>query len=462
MNRQPGSQPGSPRGISLKTRVGLVLTALAAVFILILGAFWVHGTRASIHEEVEAATRVSAQWLQAVIGEVGELPPAARERRLIAVVRGIGRVRANGLEIRSVVGDQLLYASPPSAYKRGRTAPGWLAGLLTPAFVPATLETGDLRLILHPDPSRAVLDAWDELLAMAGWALSLLVALFLLVRRALARALAPLKPVMHALDRTGSGSFDTRLPVFATPELGRLALAFNGMADRLQSAVVENVRLETERELALHVQARLEAERREIARELHDELAQGITAVRALAGAIAQRTPDEPGVHGAAQSIIAVTTGVQDGVRGILHRLRPAESASLLERLNATLALWQARHAGIALEVHCELGGVLPDELLSQALLRIVQEGLTNVLRHAGASRVELRLTRVEGGLGLSLADNGGGCDGSPSPEAGSGLGLAGMRERVALLGGTLAIDSPAGGGFVLRAWLPVREEKVS
>jgi two-component system sensor histidine kinase UhpB len=131
---------------------------------------------------------------------------------------------------------------------------------------------------------------------------------------------------MDALDRTGRGRFDIRLPVFATPELARLSRAFNGMANRLRAAVDDNVRLETAHEVAEQMQARLQAERQSIARELHDELAQGITAVRALAGAIVQRAPDVPALHIPAQSIVAVTGEMQDGVRNILQRLRPAAS----------------------------------------------------------------------------------------------------------------------------------------
>ena len=101
-----------------------------------------------------------------------------------------------------------------------------------------------------------------------------------------------------------TGRFDVRLPVFPLRELGRLSLAFNGMADRLEEAVEDNVRLKSEREVACLVQARLEDERRAIARELHDTLAQCITGVRALAGAIAQRTSDQPALQQPAQTIV--------------------------------------------------------------------------------------------------------------------------------------------------------------
>lgn len=436
--------------LSLHTRISLVLTGLAASLLLVLGGVWLHGARAGIHEEVEAASRVSEQWLKALAGELKDAPAD----RLLAVVRPLGRIRANELQVIAADGS-LLYTSPPPTYKAGRTVPAGFAALLQPTFVPRTLAVGELKLVLQPDPSRALIDAWDDLVAMAGWALALLGLLFVATRRALALALRPLGQVMQALDRTGSGRFDTRLPLFATPELGRLSRAFNGMADRLGAAVDDNVRLETEREVAHRMQARLEDERRLIARELHDELAQGITAVRALAGAIAQRTTEQPALHSPAQSIVAVTGEMQQGVKAILHRLRPLPAGDLGAALERLLTGWRLQHEEIELHAVLSLGPAPLADELAQAVVRIVQEGLTNVVRHAGASRVDLAIGRDAGYLRLTLSDNGRGRDGRLSAQAGCGLGLAGMAERVAALGGDLEFITPAGGGFCLSARLP-------
>lgn len=442
------------RPFSLHTRVGLVFTGLAASLLLVLAGLWLHGARAATHEEVEAASRVSQQWLQALTNDMDQLPPAALPKRLLAVVKPLGRIRANALEIIAADG-RLLYRSPPPSYKAGRTVPAWFSRLLTPDFAARQITVGELQLLLHPDPSRSVIDAWDELSALAGWALLLLAAIFIASRWALDRALRPLAEVMRALDRTGAGRFDTRLPLFASPELGRLSRAFNGMADRLTAAVDTNVRLETEREVGARLQARLIEERRVIARELHDELAQGITAVRALAGAIVQRSSAQPALHSHAHSIVAVTGEMQDGVRGILQRLRPA-CPTLAATLEHTLLRWQVQHPEITLRRQLAFGERPIGDDVAQAVLRLVQEGLTNIVRHAGANQVELHLTEYHGVLHITLSDNGVGCTDQPSPQAGSGLGLSGMRERVGELGGTLIFTRPAGGGFALQACLPL------
>lgn len=442
------------RRLSLHTRISLVLTALAASLLLVLAGVWLHGARTAIHEEVEAASRVSEQWLQAMLGEMRALPPAVLPGRVLAVLRPLGRIRANALVLSDAAGREL-YRSPGPTYKAGRAAPAWFATLLTPSLAAREITAGDLRLVLTPDASRAVIDTWDDLLAMAGWAGALLGLLFTATRLALDRALRPLAQVMDALDRTGRGRFDIRLPVFATPELARLSRAFNGMANRLRAAVDDNVRLETAHEVAEQMQARLQAERQSIARELHDELAQGITAVRALAGAIVQRAPDVPALHIPAQSIVAVTGEMQDGVRNILQRLRPASTAGLEESLNRLLAGWQARHPDIELSSRLAIDGRQVADEMALAVLRCIQEGLTNVVRHAAASRVTLTLLHTADGLRLTLADNGRGRGAGPSGQPGCGLGLTGMSERIAALGGRLEFTVPPSGGFAIDVRLP-------
>jgi two-component system sensor histidine kinase UhpB len=451
---QPFSLKPGLASLSLHTRVGVVLTALAASLLLVLAGLWLHGTRNAIHEEVEAATRVSEQWLNAVLGEMLDVPATARGDRLLGVARAIGRVRANALEIRSDAGDTI-YRSPAPTYKAGRVAPDWFAALLAADLPMRTLAIEGYTLMLTPDDSRAILDAWDDLAAMAGWAVAFLGLVFVATRMALSHALSPLAQIMRALDCAGRGRFDTRLPVFPTPELGRISRAFNGMADRLGEAVDQNVRLESAREVDRHLNARLEEERRVIARELHDELAQGITAVRALAGAIVQRTPDTPSLHMPAQGIVAVTSEMQDGVRNILHRLRPVAGNGLAVTLERQLASWQGQHPGITLTSSLLIGPQPMADELATVVVRIVQEGLTNVVRHAQATQVDLVISRVAGWLQLTLADNGCGRSGQPSSQAGCGLGLAGMSERIAALGGYLQFEQTVSGGFCIVARLP-------
>lgn len=441
--------------LSLRLRVSLVLTALAAAFVLTGAALWVRDARTAIAEEVTAAHRVAAQWLSVSAQGTAAGDPAWTESRLLAHLSAVGRIRAHQLEARDATG-KLLYRSPPSPYKPGRDAPAWFANWLAPDLPALTLPAGSLTLKLQPDASRALIDLWDDLAAAAGRALLALVGLFAGCWFAIDRALKPLGTVMAALDRTGQGNFDTRLPVDGPPELAHLAEAFNSMALRLDQAVAENGRLNHEQAVARAVTERLEADRTAIARDLHDELGQSITAVAALAGAIVQRTENAPGIRQSAEVIRDVASRMQGDVRALLTRLRPPRSGpqeTLDDAVRTYLAAWSKRHSDIELSTELFAGpSPLPDEITLTAL-RVVQESCTNIVRHALASKARIRLLRAGDSLTVEISDNGRGI--MPAPGQ-SGFGLTGMRERVAELNGHLDISSPAGGGTRIRARLPL------
>lgn len=449
----------------LHNRLSLWLAGLMVLWLLALAGLWLHDTRASIREEMRMGTQVSQQMLRSLT----LTRHAQDEATVLALVQPLGRIRAHVLQVQTAQGD-VRYTSPDSAYKVGRSAPAWWSALLSPSDLPTyTLPVGALRLVLTPDASRAVLDAWDDLCAASGWALLGVVLLALGARLALRQALLPLRQIMAALDRTAAGQFETRLPVFAEPELAQISLAFNGMADRLAVAVHENVALEKERDLTQCVQTQLERERTDIARELHDELAQGITAVRTLAAAVAQRCTEQPAAHTAAHSIIAVTSEMQEGVRRILKRLRQGDTPTLIAQLEHSVQTWQqqAMMQGVALDSRIDLGAEWPEARTMQCALRLVQEGLTNITRHAvEVTRVQLTLQHSGHALLVSLVDNGKNphshttplcaAPASIAPFTGCGWGLRGMRERVTALGGVLRMTQPASGGFALHATLPV------
>ncbi len=442
------------RSPSLHGRLSLVLTTLIAVMMAIGAGVWLRETRQAIHEEVEAATRVAEQWLKVLVPETLADGPLAHER-LLDHLGAVGRVRANRLEVFDTQGRRL-YVSPESPYKAGRHAPEWFAGWVGPELAQRRLEAGGLAVVLTPDTSRAVLDAWDHLGAALGWAVALLLAIWLATRFAIDRALAPIDEIHGALERGASGQFDQRLPEYATRELALLARSYNRLADSLDESLAENARLEQDQALARALQARLEQERRAIARELHDELGQGITAVRSIAGAIIQRTTAQPGLNGSAQAILAMTTQMQDGVHAILQRLRSRAADSQVrieEAIESYCALWASHHGDIRIECRIEPLGEQLTDALGLTILRMVQESLTNVARHARATSVEVRLGVRGGQIEVEIIDNGRGLGENPAPGR---HGLVGMRERIAELHGQLELCSSPSGGLNVRARLPL------
>ena len=196
-----------------------------------------------------------------------------------------------------------------------------------------------------------------------------------------------------------------------------------------------------------------ELERAHLARELHDETGQALTSILLGLKSLEERVEGEEGRDAVAELRELVVSTLQD-VRRLAVELRPAALDDFglvpaLERLRDTVA----EKSGLAIDVHSTLDDRrLPTEVETM-LYRMVQEALTNVVKHADASRVIVTLARSGDDVVLVVHDNGAGFDVVTARDG--GLGLAGMRERVALLGGRLTIEASEGAGTMLKAEVP-------
>lgn len=234
---------------------------------------------------------------------------------------------------------------------------------------------------------------------------------------------------------------------------GRMQLRLRVSAEaKLAETLAENRRLSLS-----HVRVQ-EDERRQLARELHDELGQHLNAIKLDAVSIRNWSAGQSSeVHGAARAIVQVTDHVQGIIRDMLHRLRPVglDELGLSAALEHLAQLWRARNpqTQAVLRIEGNVDGLGERENIT--IYRIAQEGLTNVVKHARATQVQIDLARDARGVALSMTDDGNGATGWNTA---AGLGLVGMRERVEALGGQFEIASSAGQGFRLRALIPVAE----
>jgi signal transduction histidine kinase len=249
--------------------------------------------------------------------------------------------------------------------------------------------------------------------------------------------------VIIAHDRTGAD------PRFTDDDL-RLAEAF---ADR--AAVAVDLSERVARDALRRVVAAQELERRRLARELHDETGQALTSI--LLGLKAAE--DAGGAEQMRTSIASLRELVVEtlhDVRRLAVELRPRALddfglVAALERLTESFA----EQTGIAVDFEHSLGTERLRGEVETALYRIVQEALTNIVKHAGARRVSVVLSRRAGGVTAVIEDDGRGFESMGSDD--SGLGLVGMRERLGLLNGRLVIESTQGAGTTIVAEVPLR-----
>ena len=280
------------------------------------------------------------------------------------------------------------------------------------------------------------------------------------LRQQMQRALAgePDLAIVHgSLVRPDGRRRDVEIALAALPDHGRttVQMVVADITQRREEAIELERSRHALRQLSASVVEAREAERRRIARELHDELGQRLTALKmdlsGLAVANGLRSTDR---HLA--GMLAMLDETVASVRRIAGDLRPL----MLDDLGLNAAIeWLASDASrrLGIEVRVQLGNDDPqvDERVAIALYRMVQEALTNVARHAKATQVEISLHQQDDALVLTVQDNGVGFSERALQREGS-YGLLGMRERAHMLGGRLSLDTPPGLGGRVTVHLPL------
>lgn len=334
----------------------------------------------------------------------------------------------------------------------GSAAPHWFSELYEGVFGPQqpvarrltvrAPETG--VVVATADPEAAVRQAWRQISVVLSVAAAMAFGICLLSALAIGHALAPARTVIDGLRRLESGDYRHRIEALTSGEFGLIARAVNDLAERLAQTTAERVALTKK---LFEVQ---EEERRALARDLHDEFGQCLTATIAFAGAIETGAAHHPELAADARSIAKVAKRMMASLRETLARLRSQDLEELgLEACLVRLAAgWNAQTPAKAM-VHLGLMGDLSALPLavSTSVFRIAQECLTNALRHGAPGDVYLRVERApfgDGAVSLIVEDDGGG-----DPDvinASAGHGILGVRERIAAFGGSLSIERAARG----------------
>ncbi|MDE1923385.1 MAG: sensor histidine kinase [Gammaproteobacteria bacterium] len=446
--------------MKLRTRLNLVVAGLSAAFVTVLIGAQIHAARDAVREDIEGSNTVASHFIGRLVEIYSEV---GGPQMALQFLRQLGHIRANDIDLRTAAG-AVLYRSPPATYKAGRYAPAWFAHLLAPETPQVSfLLRGGLRLVVKAEPSRAVLDAWDDLSRLAAAAVAMLIAVNVVAFWTIARLLRPFPVITDGLERIRDGDLHHRLPRLAGIEAHAIEEAFNRMAQAVEDKVrVERqardaeARLEERREMASLADQRVDEERRLIAHELHDEFGQSVTAIRSLALAIAsQGNLRDQATADIARMISDEAARLYDAMHGLIPRLAPLslDTLGLAATLENLVRDWQRRNP----QVELSLGQALPADLgptVTLAVYRVVQEGLINALRHAHAKHIEIGVQADAERLVVTVVDDGAGL---PAEWVRPGhFGLRGLAERVGALGGTFHVGAGPDHGTRLCAEIPM------
>ncbi len=435
--------------------MSLRLRLIGLVALFFIGSLAVGGTIAclnaarSVETEMRSALQVGRQTIAEVIdGLGGSADPRHGIESLVASFRGNRHLRV------FLAGDNAASVAPAAESPPIGSVPNWFVRLIgvAPAGdrLPVSIDGRDYgTVVIETDPRNEILEIWNEfgdsvlVMALFGGPTMLLIYFFI------GRALRPLARLAAGLERVGEGDYSTRLAGGLPRELAPLRDSFNRMARQLAGMAAENRRL-NEQLLTLQ-----EEERSDLARDLHDEVGPFLFAVNVDAANIARlaaegRPADIPAV---VQSIVEAMAHLHKQVRNMLGRLRPVglDEFGLVEAIGTLVDFWRRRHPEIDYRVSLPRDGHSFGDLADTTIYRLVQECLSNAVRHARPRGIAVMLEQRGDEAILEVADDGPGL----GDAARLGFGLIGMRERVAAMGGSLILKETAGGGLTVAVRLP-------
>ena len=450
MAHQDGRRPDNGLRLSLKSRLLLIITIVLLLAVSVSGVLTIKNARESIRAEIASTSDLVRELIR---DELGVLPNIAHRD----VIREIYEILQEVRHIHVLLGD----ASDIPAGERSMPiaeVPAWFSALVYPRDISAELLTikggkPQGNLVIYSDPADEIRELWREIMPLGltmGISLIVLLSLIYLVIRV---SLNPLQDLLAGFERVEKGEYGVTVNENVVTELSQINRKFNQLTDVLEKTKEAN------RQLNRKLVDLQEDERTLLAHELHDEMSPYLFQIRVDTTAVANAidTGDKAGLRKILDSINDTAAQLQERVRRTLEQLRPIvlDDLGLQEALTDLVRMRQAEHPAVNWKVTIDNLERCNDNTLKVSVYRTVQECLTNIIKHADANTVWIRVKVVEqasnSGVRIIVEDDGKGLGEEEKP----GLGLAGMRERAEALGGWLKLKPRTGRGLRVESYLP-------
>ncbi len=439
--------------MSLKIRLVVIVTIILLINFAAAGFFMVKNARQALVAEMESSTQLARGLL------INALPTLRfsndLSERLTLIVDSVRDTRHIRAWFEDMHGEPLIGHEKSANFINRPDAPSWFIKIMEPEAVAfrRLITKGSKSygyLVVEADPSDEVSEVWRDVQVLFWLGSFFLILILVLTYVALRQGLKPLATLADALAQLEKGNFSARVETSVVRELTPIQIRFNHMASVLENTIAEN------HALAGNMLTVQETERRDLARELHDELGPCLFGIRVDLGDIERIAQEHrlTEIEGKVASVKTITNHIQSLVRKMLSRLRPMtlDDLGLADAIRDMLRNWRDRQPEIDWE--WDLVGNFTDlpDTLQVTVYRLVQECTTNSVRHAKAKHVKVEVRREKETLKVMVTDNGVGL----SSDLVSGFGLIGMRERVSALRGRIAFDTTEGRGLQVRALIPL------
>jgi two-component system sensor histidine kinase UhpB len=452
---------------SVRVQLLIVFVLIDLVAGLVAGAVTILKARAQTRVEIAASMRLSELLVGEAVHLVQQEVPA--EQFLVDLGSQLRAMRHVRIRIKDAAGVPRAVrppaGSPEAAAGEERApAPAWFAALIA-----SPIESRDIPIVargqrigsveIAGEPRDEIAEVWENTVALGTVALLVNLAVIGILYVLFGRVLDPLTGLARGLADLEQRTYSVRLPRPQARELAAIADRFNALAAALEEARAENQRLNRRLITAQ------DDERRRTALDLHDEVGPSLFGLKANASSIAAAAaalPEGGRVAARAGEMLAIIEHLQATNRSLLNRLRPMALGHVpLQSLLDELVRERARqHPDIAFSFAPDKLAPSYGDSIDLTIYRCFQESMTNAIRHGQPKHVAIALGNCgegadadsEAQIELTVSDDGCGI----APAAPKGFGIAGMRERVEGLGGSLTVEPAAGGGTWVRIAIPV------
>ncbi|MGZ5622317.1 MAG: histidine kinase [Methylobacter sp.] len=443
--------------MSLRYQINLRILISSLCILLLGGSIAIWQARDAVSEEVDSSISLAVQLITFGFSQASKTP--FHETDWLPKLNSLNQTRHLSIQLKEPSGQIISFPHKNQQTDTDEKPPQWFINLVTVHYPkvehPITGSNGEqVTLIIQANPLDEITEVWKESIAFFSSIFLLTLFTFLAVNLAFNKALKSIAVIVDALKLIETGQYQQKLPDFSIQEYDSIAKAINHMTGELDKSRREN------RALTQHTLEIQEDERQRLSQELHDELGQSLTAIKVMAVTAGRSQAGAIGsdIKQTTDSIVSICDHLMTVVRSMMHQLHPLvlTELGLKATMEDLLNHWSTRNPELKLTIAC------PDEVddleqkITIQVFRIVQECLTNIVRHAQAKQASISLKiehQPEKTLKLQVSDDGQGC---AVDKIKTGFGLLGMRERINSLGGEFAIQTRPRQGMSIIATIPL------
>ena len=441
--------------MSLRYQINLRIL-FSSLCILMLGssiAIW--QARDAVNKEVDSSINLAVQLITFGFSQASQTP--FNETDWLPKFNSLNQTRHLSIQLKEPSGQIIGFSHHNPQTDNDEQPPQWFINLVAVDYPKVehqiTRFNGEhITLIIQANPLDEITEVWQESIAFFSSLFLLTLFTFLAVNLAFNKALKSIAVIVGALKVIETGQYQQKLPDFSIQEYDSIAKAINHMTGELNASQQEN------RALTQHTLGIQEDERQRLSQELHDELGQSLTAIKVMA--VTAGRSQTGTIRQTTDSIISICDHLMTVVRSMMHQLHPLvlTELGLKATMEDLLNHWSIRNPKLKLTITCpdEVGDL--EQKIAIQIFRVVQECLTNIVRHAQASHAAIILEiehQAETGtaLWLQVTDDGQGC---AIDQIKTGFGLLGMKERINSLGGEFTIKTQPQQGMSIIATIPL------